>query len=60
MPARIGINGFGRMEGRLALRVSWPSESLQTTRINEIAGNVNCDVNRLIDLTKKVASRLEP
>jgi glyceraldehyde-3-phosphate dehydrogenase/erythrose-4-phosphate dehydrogenase len=59
MPACIGINIFGRM-GRLALRAAWSSESLQIARINEIADDVNCNVNRLIDLTKKVASRLGP
>jgi glyceraldehyde 3-phosphate dehydrogenase len=46
MPARIGINGFGRM-GRLALRAAWPSESLQITRINEIAGDVDCAAHLL-------------
>ncbi|MEJ2393820.1 MAG: ArsJ-associated glyceraldehyde-3-phosphate dehydrogenase [Candidatus Thiodiazotropha sp.] len=46
MPARIGINGFGRM-GRLALRAAWPSESLQITHINEIAGDVDCAAHLL-------------
>jgi glyceraldehyde 3-phosphate dehydrogenase len=37
MPARIGINGFGRM-GRLALRAGWGRPDLQFVHINEIAG----------------------
>ena len=37
-PARIGINGFGRM-GRLALRAAWsPDSPLQIVHINEIKG----------------------
>ena len=37
MPARIGINGFGRM-GRLALRAGWGRPDLQFVHINEVAG----------------------
>lgn len=37
MPARIGINGFGRM-GRLALRAGWGQPDLHFVHINEIAG----------------------
>lgn len=36
-PARVGINGFGRM-GRLALRAGWGRPDLQFVHINEIAG----------------------
>ena len=36
MNVRIGINGFGRM-GRLALRVGWDMQGLNTARINETA-----------------------
>lgn len=37
MPARIGINGFGRM-GRLALRAGWGPSGLQFAHINEVKG----------------------
>jgi glyceraldehyde 3-phosphate dehydrogenase len=37
MPARIGINGFGRM-GRLALRAGWGRPDLQFVQVNEVAG----------------------
>jgi len=37
MPARIAINGFGRM-GRLALRAGWGRPDLQFVHINEVAG----------------------
>jgi glyceraldehyde 3-phosphate dehydrogenase len=37
-PARIGINGFGRM-GRLALRAGWGRLDLEFARINEVAGD---------------------
>ena len=37
MPARIGINGFGRM-GRLALRAGWGRPDLRFVHINEVAG----------------------
>ncbi len=37
MPARIGINGFGRM-GRLALRAGWGRPNLEFVHINELSG----------------------
>ena len=38
MPARIGINGFGRM-GRLALRAGFDRTDLEWAGVNEIAGD---------------------
>ena len=35
MPARIGINGFGRM-GRFALRAGWERPGLEFVHINEV------------------------
>jgi glyceraldehyde 3-phosphate dehydrogenase len=37
MPARIAINGFGRM-GRLALRAGWGRGDLQFVHVNEVTG----------------------
>ena len=37
-PARIGINGFGRM-GRLALRAGWSTPELQFAHVNELHGD---------------------
>ncbi len=39
-PARVGINGFGRM-GRLALRAGWGRPDLQFVHVNEIAGGAD-------------------
>ncbi|MEM9622920.1 MAG: ArsJ-associated glyceraldehyde-3-phosphate dehydrogenase [Pseudomonadota bacterium] len=38
MPARVAINGFGRM-GRLALRAGWDHPDLNFVHVNEIAGD---------------------
>ena len=38
MPARVAINGFGRM-GRLALRAAWSWADFDIVHINEIAGD---------------------
>ena len=37
-PARIGINGFGRM-GRLALRAGWGRHDLSFVHVNELQGD---------------------
>ena len=37
MPARVAINGFGRM-GRLALRAGWSNPALEFVQINETGG----------------------
>jgi glyceraldehyde 3-phosphate dehydrogenase len=63
MPARIGINGFGRM-GRLALRAGWGRPDLRFVHINEVAGgpetvaHLLMFVNRLIELAQKVGASL--
>jgi len=36
-PARVGINGFGRM-GRLALRAGWDRDDLAFVHVNEVTG----------------------
>ena len=36
-PARVGINGFGRM-GRLALRAGWGRDDLAFVHVNEVTG----------------------
>ena len=36
-PARVGINGFGRM-GRLALRAGWAHDDLDFVHVNELEG----------------------
>jgi glyceraldehyde 3-phosphate dehydrogenase len=37
-PARIGVNGFGRM-GRLALRAGWDRPDLRFVQVNELVGD---------------------
>ncbi len=38
MPARIAVNGFGRM-GRLALRAAWDWPDLEIVHVNEVGGD---------------------
>ncbi len=46
MSILIGINGFGRM-GRLGMRAGWNRETLEFTRVNEIAGTAACSAHLL-------------
>ncbi len=46
MPARIAINGFGRM-GRLALRAAWNQPEVEFVHLNETGGDAACAAHLL-------------
>ncbi len=45
-PARVGINGFGRM-GRLALRAGWGRKDLEFVHVNEVKGGADTGAHLL-------------
>jgi glyceraldehyde 3-phosphate dehydrogenase len=45
-PARVGINGFGRM-GRLALRAGWGRDDLDVVHVNEVKGGAETGAHLL-------------